>query len=252
MKKESYNNVRMDVSLAFALFGMESLILFLLTPLYTAFVTNVIYSGTVLPDIIRFFIDLLDTLIRSVGFAALTVAMLMKLKLVKYFLIYGGAILFRAGCALLVSLILYRSLKPEEVYMALTVLLIDVVLLFVVFFMARIMMSKREKKTADPSIAKVSGIAKILDKFNIYKKYTAISPMFPYLFSIGALLAIVKIATRTIGLVQEYFGSIFATVLGFCTDILVLPIAFLAGGGFLIMLYRRNERKKAISKLYEN
>ena len=244
MKKERSKNIRIDIALLIALFSMEALIIFLLTPLYTAFVTNYLYKNTLAPTAMRYGIDLFDTLVRSVGFTTVAAAIFMNVKKKNCIAVYAGAICFRLVGNILMSLFLYRSLELNEIIMALNVLLIDSLIFICAIFIANFFKKRKAVLTINEN--------GFVNKVNVFKKHKFLTPMIPCLLGMSALLSLVKIVTRTVGLIQGYFENLLSTLVGFCADVLVLPIAFLAGGGFLIFLYKKNEAKKAIAKIYDN
>ena len=127
-------------TMAICSFGLIAVLSLGLTFFYNYCNTNIILYTSVLPEILKMLIDLLETGIYAICFSLLLFSAFFRHEnapMLPLLFTYLGAITFRRICDLAGVLILYGSLDSLDLTYAVVYILLDAALALVVFFLAR-------------------------------------------------------------------------------------------------------------------
>jgi len=257
MKKTESKNIRLDLYMFALTFGVQAIISFILTPIYSVFAADYIYRATIFTDIIRTLIDVFDVAAMTVGFSILAVAAFMGHKKFKYVIIYLGAVLFRRLGSIATTLIINHALEFDEIMMSLSVFALDIVLLLTTLLIVILFSRSYRKSLAmssdEPILFNADAVKTDISKLYPFKKiYSRHNMLQVCLLTIGILLSAVKLISRTFAIIIESTESVMLTIGGYVGDVLIIIISYAISCFLLSWLYGRNEKKKALQKIYED
>lgn len=255
MKKNSSKHIRLDLVLLIITFGLHTVIELTLT-VNSILWTDTLYRDTVFPDILNALQSLLEMAVISAGLAVIATVFFMGLKKLSCILIYSGALVYRRILAIGITLIINGEIALDDIFMSLSSLLLDALILAVAVFIIRLFSRNYRLRTA--MAAKASALfGDTIEKpeLSVIYPFTKIfgkgNPLQGCLLALGVLLSAVKLITRTIALFVSLPDSILLTVGGYASDLLIVIISYALSCLLLSVLYSQNEKRLAIKKLYK-
>lgn len=254
MKKQEYGHIRLDLIMLALTFGAQTLMEILLS-VNSILSTDILYMGTVLPDIMTTAVSILEVAAMSIGLSFIATAFFMGHKKAPYVLIYVGAAIYRRFLAVGITLLINGTVGLDDLLMSLSVLLLDGVVLAIAILICHLFSKKY--RTAEAIAAGGSAL------FGDSDRKVDIDPIYPFkkiygkgnllqgcLLTLGILLSAVKVVSRTFALIIALPDSILMTVGGYVGDLIIIVISYAVSCLLLSVLYSRNERRKAMRMLY--
>lgn len=268
MNKTNSKHIRLDLCMLILVFGINALIIFLITPIRTVYGM----SATTPPwfnDLLTTISVILETAAMTSGFSILAVVYFMDIKKkYKYFLVYVGGLVFKRIALFGTSFLTYRLLdelpeKPadfaeffmDQIFMSLEVFLWDCLFLLAVALICYFFAKKQAEKNAlqkkvssllnDETPAASAGVP-----YPFKKIYSIGNLLQSCLLVIAILFAGINIVIRTSGLIV--FGateSIPSIIGGYATDILLFVISYALACFLITSLNKLNGRRIAKSGL---
>ncbi|MBE6667181.1 MAG: hypothetical protein E7607_02585 [Ruminococcaceae bacterium] len=253
--------IHIGLIMAILLFSIHALIFLVITPIYEACQTDIVIPVTIC-EIIRETIDILDTVVRIIGFAILAIVFFMGTqKKFPFVLIYIGAFLFRYVGALTMSYIFNHELQLGELYMTSMSFVLDLVFLGIAlliisrFAKAYRKYSAIKQKRSPAHDGKITLNSKALYPFGkVYNSQNLLQCCFLVL---GIYLSLIKIANRSIAIINQgftneflYFDSNLALFGGYAVDILTFAIAYGVACLVAASFYKLYMRKKTAYEIF--
>ena len=254
MKKKISEHIRLDLIMLSLTFGIHTIIEIILS-INSILSTDILYYNTLFPDILTTAVSILEIVVMCIGFSLIAVAAFMEHKKLPYILIYTGAVIYRRVLANAITLLINGSLEIDDIFMSLSVLVLDLLLLAVALLIAHIFSRKYRKTLAftqktsilfdsndiRPDIEPIYPFKKIYGKGNLLQGC---------LLAFGILLSAAKIISRTTALFITLPSSVLMTVGGYFSDLLIIVISYAVSCFLLSLLYSQNEKKRAMHMLY--
>lgn len=255
MKKQISEHIRLDLIMLALTFGIHTAIEIILS-VNSILSTDILYYNTIFPDILTTSVSILEVVVMCVGYSLIATAFFMGHKKLPYILIYTGAVIYRRILATAITLLINGGLDIDDIFMTLSVLILDILLLAVASIVAHIFSKKYRKVTAMAQNSSVlfdsNDIKPDIEPIYPFKKiYGKGNPLQGCLLTLGILLSAVKIISRTTALFIALPDSIIMTVGGYFSDVIIIVISYAVSCFLLSWLYSKNEKKQAMRKLYE-
>ena len=253
--------IRIGLIMAILLFSIHALIFLVITPIYEACQTDIVIPVTIC-EIIRETIDILDTVVRIIGFAILAIVFFMGTqKKFPFVLIYIGAFLFRYVGALTMSYIFNHELQLGELYMTSMSFVLDLLFLgLALLIISRFAKAYRKysaikQKRSPAHDGKITLNSKALYPFGkVFNSQNLLQCCFLVL---GIYLSLIKIANRSIAIINQgftneflYFDSNLALFGGYAVDILTFAIAYGIACLVAASFYKLYLRKKTAYEIF--
>lgn len=253
MKRNSSEHIRLDIIMLIITFGAQSLMEIILT-VNSILSTDILYMETLFPDILTTAVSILEIAAMSAALSIICAALFMGKKLLPFFLIYTGSVLYRRLLAVGITLLI-GDLAIEDLFMSLSVFILDLALLAVAIIIINSLAIKyRRRHVADENASSL---------FSDDTLKTDVSPVYPFtkifsksnplqcaILAIGILLSAVKLISRTVGIIIIPPEALLMTVAGYLGDLLIVVVAYAVSCLTLSVLYSQNEKRKAMRILY--
>lgn len=256
MKKVRSKHISLELVMLVLSFSIQALITLVFNPIQTVLISDIAFANTIIPDLVRGVIDLLDTAAMTVGFSLIAVAFFMRLPKAKLIYIYACSLILRQTLSIIISLLFNGTIEIDELLMSVSVLFFDAIALGIAILIARHFSKKYLYSSALQQKASLlfNDNSHKDNENSIYpfkKIYSRKNPLQSALLAYGIFLSAVKIFSRTVGLVFIR-PDILITVSGYVTDILVFAISYAFACFLLSKLYSKNESRKAMEKLFKD
>ena len=252
MKKRASEHIRLDLIMLNLTFGLHTLMEIILS-VNSILSTDVAYVDTVFPDIATTAVSLLEVAAMSAGLSLICVAHFMGKKKLIYFSIFAAASLYRRLLASIITLLI-DELSVGDILMSLSVFLLDLAVLGAAALIIGIFARKYRRAPVDNRTEAlfteedlVTDVTSVYPFKKIYGKGNSLQSALLFL---GILLSAVMIISRTVGILIAPTDKILMTVIGYLGDLLIIPMSYAISCFLLSYLYSKNEKKKAMRKLF--
>lgn len=254
MKKAYKTYVRLDLVMLITTFAASALISFVLTPLYSVFASDVIYGYTIIPELIRAAIDLLDIALMSVAFSIITVALFMKKRPTRFMLIYVASVLFRRLSLILVTFVTNGQVSIDDVLMSVSDLIFELILLAVIFAFSAYVFRKYCKSTllkakASALFGDGEGSDDVSALYPFKKIYSRSNPLQTCLLRNGIILSAVRIISRIIWDISygapSDAGEVLLMAAYYLSDVVIVVISYALSCLLISCLYRLYQKRSA-------
>ena len=253
MKRKGSAHIRLDIIMLIITFGAQTLMEIILT-VNSILSTDILYMDTVFPDVMTTAVSVIEVAAMSAALSIICAALFMGIRLLPFFLIYSAAVLYRRLLAVGITLLI-GDLALEDLFMSLSVILLDIVLLGIAVIIIKYLAGKYRLHHATEETASAL--------FTDGTLKTDIRPIYPFtklfkwsnllqraLLSIGILLSSVKLISRTVGLIIYPTEDLLMTVAGYAGDLIIVIISYAVSCLVLSLIYGQNEKRKAMKLLY--
>ena len=259
MKTTHYRHPQKKLSLLMLLgsFGLFALISLVLTPLYSLSNSDILFSTTVIPELLRTTIDLLEVCVFAVSFSILLFSVFLQYRTTRLTVLYLGAILFRRIAVLAVTLVFNGAIGAEDLFSSITNLLLESLLVLFVLWIARARKNRLNQQLAEFSKASALFSSDAPEKpdplrlFPFKKLYSKENPIQSCVLWIGVLLSALKVLSRLIfdigyGAPTDIWEVLLMLVY-YLSDLLIGVIFYVLSVLFLTRLFRRYGESDTLS-----
>lgn len=215
----SFIKKKLSIILTVSISAVFLLSTLLLSPLLIITSSDVIYQGTLWPDLIELLIGICDISAYAIGFSVIiySIYRLSSREAIRSIVIYCTAVLLKYTVNIVVTT-LFES-RFDISYLAWPVLyfFFDLIIVFCVYFIAR------------ASFKSTGSFQKDLLPFNTF--FSSHNPLQVSVLKVGVLLAAIKIATRLVydfsyGLPQDIIDALWMLAY-YISDILICIVVYL-------------------------
>ena len=240
-------------------FGLIAILSLGLTFFYNYCNTNIILYASVLPEILKMLIDLLEMAIYAICFSLFLFSAFFRHEnapALSLLFTYFGAIAFRRICDLAGVLILYGSLDSLDLTYAVVYILLDAALALVVFCLARsgatvfyrsqAMKMKKDMLFKDTdakiSLGSIHPFRRIVDNTNLIQSRVLIVSM---------ILAAIKVLSRLVYDIDygapSGFGEFLTMVVYYLSDLFLAVVFYALAILILNKLFQRKQKKDEVN-----
>ena len=257
-KKPKY--VRLGLTMSILLFSLHALIFLVLTPIYEACQTDIVVPVAIC-EVIRGVIDIIDTVIRILGFAIIAIVFFMGTrKKLPFVLIYIGAIFFRCMGAIVMSYIFNHELQLGEIFMSAFTFALDIIFLGIaLIIISGFTRSYRKNTAVKKKLSNIRGRVTLNSKelYPFGKMFNSQNLLQSCYLILGIYLSLIRIANRSVAVINQgftqeflYIESKLALFCGYGVDILTFLIAYGVACLLTACLYKSYMRKKTAYEIF--
>lgn len=260
--KAKTKHIRLGLVMTILLFSFHALIFLVLTPIYEACQTDIVVPVAIC-EVIRGVIDIIDTVVRILGFTVIAIVFFMGTrKKLPFVFIYIGAVFFRCMGAIIMSYIFNHELQLGEIYMsastfALDLLFLGIALIIISGFARSYRKNTAVKKKRSDSNGEITLNSRALYPFG--KAFNSQNLLQSCYLILGIYLALIKIANRSVAVINQefteeflYIDSKLSLFCGYAVDILTFLIAYGIACLLTATLYKSYMRKKTAYEIFCN
>ena len=262
IKEKPRKYVRLGLIMSILLFFFHALIFLVLTPVYEACQTDIVVPVAIC-EVIRGVIDIIDTVIRILGFAIIAIVFFMGTRRkLPFVLIYIGAIFFRCMGAIVMSYIFNHELQLGEIFMSASTFALDIIFLGIALvIISGFARSYRKNTAVKKKLSNIRGRVTLNSKelYPFGKMFNSQNLLQSCYLILGIYLALIRIANRSVAVINQGFTEEFLYVdienkislfCGYGVDVLTFLIAYGVACLLTASLYKSYMRKKTAYEIF--